>query len=219
MSHSKFRVLYSDIGGVLGTNGWDANLRKKIASHFKVDLNEIEPRHHLTFDSYERGYMAFDDYLRRVFFSSPRAFTVADVREYTYSQSIAWPENMDLFRTVKQKNQLKLALISNEGSDLTQHRVHKFGLRDLADFMIFSYFVHFRKPDREIWQLALNLAQATPAESLYVDDREMLVDVAEEMGFTAIHHVSLESTREKFQKLGSGREIKLSSVAYSLRPN
>ncbi len=27
-------------------------------------------------------------------------------------------------------------------------------------------------------------------------------DVAEEMGFTAIHHVSLESTREKFQKLG-----------------
>ncbi len=202
MSPSKFRVLYSDIGGVLATNGWDANLRKKIAAHFKVKLEEIEAGHHLAFDSYERGYMGFDEYLQLVFFSSPRPFTVEEVREYSFSQSIAWPENMNLFRIVKESNRLKLALISNEGSDLTEYRVRKFGLRDLADFMIFSHFVHFRKPDREIWRLALSLAQVTPAESIYIDDREMFVEVAEQIGFTAIHHVSLESTSEKFQKLG-----------------
>ncbi len=65
-----------------------------------------------------------------------------------------------------------------------------------------SSFVHLRKPDRAIWQLALDLAQSTPEESIYVDDREMFVDVAADMGFTAIHHVSLESTRDSFQRLG-----------------
>ena len=50
---------------------------------------------------------------------------------------------------------LKIALISNEGRGLTEHRVRKFHLRELAEFMIFSNCVGYRKPDREIWRLAL----------------------------------------------------------------
>jgi putative hydrolase of the HAD superfamily len=59
-----------------------------------------------------------------------------------------------------------------------------------------------RKPDHQIWKLALDLAQVTPAESIYVDDREIFVQVALEIGFTAIQHVSIESTRQKFLDLG-----------------
>jgi putative hydrolase of the HAD superfamily len=68
--------------------------------------------------------------------------------------------------------------------------------------MVVSSFVHLRKPDRAIWQLALDLAQSTPEESIYVDDREMFVEVAADMGFTTIHHVSLENTRKSFEQLG-----------------
>lgn len=202
MALPKFRVLFSDIGGVLGTNGWDGNLRRKIAAQFGVDFDDIEGRHHLMFDSYERGYMSFEEYLARVFFASPRDFTVKDLRDYTYDASTAYPENIAFFKRVKLSNQLKVGLISNEGRGITEHRIGKFGLRELADFMVISHFVHFRKPDREIWELALNLAQATPAESIYIDDREMFVKVAAEIGFTAIQHVSLEITREQFRKLG-----------------
>jgi putative hydrolase of the HAD superfamily len=99
-------------------------------------------------------------------------------------------------------NRLKLALISNEGRGITEHRIGKFGLQDVADFLVISHFVHFRKPDREIWQLALNLAQSTPAESIYVDDRKMFVNVAAEMGFATVHHVALDTTRERFRQLG-----------------
>jgi len=93
-------------------------------------------------------------------------------------------------------------LISNEGEGLTEHRVRKFGLRELADFLVFSYFVHMRKPDLEIWNLALNLAQVDPSETIYIDDREMFAEVAAEMGFTAICHVSLEKTRDRLLQLG-----------------
>ena len=78
---SHFHILYSDIGGVLGTNGWDGEVRRKVAERFGLDLTEIEPRHHLMFDSYERGYLRFDDYLRYVFFASPREFTLDELRE------------------------------------------------------------------------------------------------------------------------------------------
>jgi putative hydrolase of the HAD superfamily len=202
MPHARFRALYCDIGGVLGTNGWDTNLRKRITDHFGIDQDEIESRHHLMFDSFERGYMSFETYLNHVFFNVPRAFTLDEIRAYTYNASIAWPENIEFFARLKRDNHLKLALISNEGRGITEHRVGKFGLRELADFMVISHYVHFRKPDLEIWRLALNLAQVTAEESIYIDDREMFAEVARDMGFTALHHTSLENTRTGLKKLG-----------------
>ncbi|MGI8958995.1 MAG: HAD-IA family hydrolase [Bryobacteraceae bacterium] len=202
MNLSKFHILYSDVGGVLGTNGWDTRLRQKIVAHFKIEFDEIEGRHHLVFDSYERGHMGFEDYLRAVFFDVPRAFTIEELREYTFNESLAWPENIDLLKRTKVSNGLKLALISNEGRGLTEHRVRKFHLRELADFMIFSHCVGYRKPDREIWRLALHLAQAAPHESIYLDDRKMFVDIAADMGFTAVHYVSVEDTGQRLRELG-----------------
>jgi putative hydrolase of the HAD superfamily len=202
MTLHKFRVLYCDIGGVLGTNGWDGKLRRKITAFFGVDLEEIESRHQLMFDSYERGHMSFEVYLQRVFFASPRDFTLEQLRDYTYDASVPWQENIEFFKQIKGANNLKLGLISNEGQGITEHRIAKFGLRELADFMVISHFVHLRKPDPEIWKLALNLAQATPGESIYVDDREMFVNVAAEIGFTARQYLSLENIRNQFRELG-----------------
>lgn len=202
MRHPKFRVLYTDIGGVLGTNGWDRTLRARITEHFGVEFDEIDSRHHLTFDSYERGYISFEAYLSYVFFNVPRAFTLEEVRTYTYNASIPWPENIDFFARVRKENGLKMGLISNEGRGIAEHRVGKFGLRELADFMVISHYVHFRKPDIEIWRLALNLAQVTAEESIYIDDRALFVDVAREIGFTAIQHTSLEQTRSELRRMG-----------------
>jgi putative hydrolase of the HAD superfamily len=202
MRDPKYRILYSDIGGVLGTNGWDGQVRRKVADRFHIDLEEIEPRHHLMFDSYERGYMSFEDYLRYVFFGRERSFTVEELRDFSYAQSVPWYENIEFFQRVKSANRLKLALISNEGRGITEHRVGKFGLRELADFMVVSNCVRLRKPDHEIWRLALSLAQATTEEAIYIDDREMFANVAAEMGFTAIQHVSLESTAARLSELG-----------------
>ncbi|MBV8832599.1 MAG: HAD-IA family hydrolase [Acidobacteriaceae bacterium] len=202
MPRSSFRVLYSDIGGVLGTNGWDTDIRLRICDKFGVDTVEAERRHRLMFDSYERGFTTFEDYLNYVFFYTERPFTLEAVREFTYAQSVPWFENMDFVRRFRTANGLKLGLISNEGAGITQHRVVKFGLRELADFMVISHFVHFRKPDPEIWKLALDLAGCTVEESIYIDDRPMFVQVARDLGFTSIHHISLETTRRDLHDLG-----------------
>ena len=103
---------------------------------------------------------------------------------------------------MKKANGLKFGLISNEGQGITEYRMNAFGLREVADFIVVSHCVHMRKPDRQIWQLALDLAQVTPEQCIYVDDREMFVNVAAQIGFTAFQHINLESTREKFKDLG-----------------
>ena len=202
MSATKFKMLFSDIGGVLGTNGWDSGARKAICTKFGMDLAEIEPRHRLMFDTYERGYMDFEEYLQHVFFNVPRGFGIGEIRDFAYCQSIPWTENIEFLKQVREVNKLNLALISNEGQGITEYRVAKFKLRELADFLVVSCFVHMRKPDRSIWQLALDLAQVTTGESIYIDDRAMFADRAAELGFTSIHHVSLDSTRKQLGMLG-----------------
>jgi putative hydrolase of the HAD superfamily len=202
MADRRFRVLYSDIGGVLGTNGWDTDLRSRLCAHFGLSNREIDPRHRLMFDSFERGYITFEEYLQRVFFAVPRDFTWQALRDYTYDESQPWPENISFFARVAEQNELRLALISNEGQGITEHRVKKFGLREVAHFLVISHFVHVRKPDHAIWKLALDLAQVSAAESIYVDDREMFVSVARDLGFAAIHHTSLTRTKEQFACLG-----------------
>ena len=202
MKSSGFRLLCCDIGGVLGTNGWDTDLRHKVCAHFKIVPESIEERHRLMFDTYERGFMDLESYLRYVFFDEPRSFSLEELRDYIYAGSELWPENIAFFSRIKKINGLKLALISNEGQGIARHRVDTFGLRELADFLVISHCVHLRKPDRQMWQLALDLVQVSAAESIYVDDRAPFVQVAADMGFAAFQYVSLDATRERFQKLG-----------------
>ena len=52
---TKITCVFMDIGGVLLTNGWDHHARKGAATHFNLELSEMEDRHHLTFDTYEEG--------------------------------------------------------------------------------------------------------------------------------------------------------------------
>src|SRR3954471_25014099 len=110
MRTSPFRMLYTDIGGVLGTNGWDSALRRQVCSHFGVAHEEVDRRHQLVFDSFERGFMTFEEYLRKVFLLSPYNFTLDEVRDYAYQASIPWPESIHLFRRVKIANKLGLGL-------------------------------------------------------------------------------------------------------------
>jgi len=65
---SSVTTLFLDIGGVLLTNGWDHVIRTRAAEKFSLDYEEMNERHHLTFDTYEEGKLSLDEYLKRVVF-------------------------------------------------------------------------------------------------------------------------------------------------------
>ena len=78
----KFSVntIFTDIGGVLLTNGWDRGCRRKAIELFKLDPEETEERHHLTFDTYEEGKITQDEYLDRVVFYKKKSFQPQSVQ-------------------------------------------------------------------------------------------------------------------------------------------
>ena len=202
MPAAPVKALFTDVGGVILTNGWDSGGRKRAAARFQLDLAEMDQRHHLTFDTYEIGKLSLDVYLDRIVFYEPRSFSKEDFKAFVYAQSQPYPEMIDLIRNTKTRNALKLAVVSNEGRELTEYRIRQFGLADFVDFFVSSCFVHFRKPDTDIFRMALDLAQTPPEQTVYLDDRPLFVEVAQAIGLRAIHHTSYEETKQAFAKLG-----------------
>ncbi|RAJ76514.1 putative hydrolase of the HAD superfamily [Chitinophaga dinghuensis] len=201
-SSHKITTLFLDIGGVLLTNGWDRKSRKLAMEKFQLDPVETEERHHLTFDTYEEGKLTLDEYLGRVVFYTDRTFTKAAFREFMFAQSSAYPEMLELIRVLKSKYHLKVAIVNNEGRELNTHRIHQFGIGNIADFFISSCFVHFRKPDADIYRIALDIAQVKPEEVIYIEDRSMFVDVARGLGLNSICHVSYGDTVQQLAAYG-----------------
>jgi putative hydrolase of the HAD superfamily len=195
-------TLFLDIGGVLLTNGWDHTMRRKAAETFGLDYEEMNERHHLTFDTYEEGKLSLYEYLKQVIFYQERPFSLEEFRAFMFEQSQPYQEMIDLVCKLKARYNLKLAAVSNEGRELTIYRIQKFELGAFMDFFVSSCFVHYRKPDADIYRIALDIAQVPPAEVVYIEDRLMFVEVAQSLDIRGIHHTSTDSTRETLEALG-----------------
>ncbi len=195
-------ALFLDIGGVLLTDGWNTHSRKAAAKAFNIDSDEMESRHHLTYDTYESGKIPLDIYLKRIIFYENREFTVEDFKEFMYAQSQPFNDMINLIKRLKEQYKLKIAVVSNEGREITEYRIKKFKLNTFVDFFISSSFVHLRKPDTDIFKVALDIAQVSIKDIIYIEDRPMFVQVAATMGIKGIKHVDYKTTCEKLTALG-----------------
>ena len=135
-------------------------------------------------------------------FYEDRPFTREQFWEFMTAQSQPDPEMLDLMVRLKARHGLRIAAVSNEARELNAYRIHQFKLDRLVDCFISSSFVHVRKPDLDIFWLALDIAQTPPEQIVFIDNTPMHVEIAEELGIRGIHHTTYESTRVKLAAFG-----------------
>jgi putative hydrolase of the HAD superfamily len=195
-------TLFLDIGGVLLTNGWDRAARHEAADHFHLDLPDLEERHHLTYDTYEAGKLSLDEYLQRVIFFRQRPFKMDEFREFMLGRSQPFPEMIRLIQGLKKQYPITTVAVSNEGREINAYRIQTFQLNRTIDIFVSSCFVHFRKPDLDIYRIALDISQARPESVAYIDDRLLFIEVAGSLGIHGVLHIDLATTRDQLAKLG-----------------
>ena len=194
--------MFVDIGGVLLTNGWGQRARERAATHFKLERAEMEDRHGLIFDTYEKGTLTLDEYLGRVVFYQKRRFTRAQFRRFMFAQSKPYARMIELVAQLKARHGLKIVVVSNEARELNAHRIRAFKLNAFVDVFVSSCFVHVRKPDPDIFRLALDLAQTPARQVVYLENTPMFVQIAEGLGIRSILHTDYRSTCADLAALG-----------------
>lgn len=199
---TSYKVFFSDIGGVILSNGWGYASRLAAAKKYNLDFNEMEAQHHFIFNVYEMGKISFEEYLDTVIFNHPRDFSREEMKEFIFSQSVLLPDMLPWMIDLKNKHpHLKVISINNEARELNQYRINQFKLHDFFDAFVSSCEVGMRKPDPGIFSLALGIAQVKPEECIYLDDRKMLAEAACKAGIHGFHHENFEGTKKVIEEL------------------
>ena len=193
---------FLDIGGVLLTDGWDHLARRRAAKNFKLEWAEMENSHQLTFEIFEEGKITLEEYLSLVVFNEKRPFTRSQFRRFMFAQSKPFPEMIALVAQLRLRLGMKIVIVSNEGRELNAYRIQKFKLDRFVDCFISSCYVHIRKPNVDIFRLALDVAQVEASQAVFIDNTPMFVQIAEGLGIQSILHTDCKSTRAGLSALG-----------------
>lgn len=191
-----------DIGGVLGTNGWDTGEREAAAARFGLDLEAFEARHDEAVNTWESGHMSLDDYLDFVVFNAPRPFTRDEFRDFMFAQSKPVPEMIALARRIAATGRYTMMTMNNESAELHAMRVERFGLRDVFTAFLTSCYVGFRKPVEAFYDRALSIAHADPARTVFIDDREINLAPVRARGIHTVHATGVDAVRDGLAALG-----------------
>ena len=95
-----------------------------------------------------------------------------------------------------------LKILSNL-SDNVPERVDflqkKYHFLDLFDDVVLSCEVNLKKTSDEIFNLALSRINVKPEEAIFVDDREVNLKVASELGIKSILYTSIENLQKELE--------------------
>jgi putative hydrolase of the HAD superfamily len=197
------RAIFWDVGGVLLTNAWDRTERAKALEHFHLDAEEFHDRHEMVVSSFERGKITLDEYLDRTVFYRPRPFERDAFRDYMFSLSQPFPEVLQFAQALTDSGKCFMGTINNESRELNNQRIEKFGLRKIFRLFISSCYVGFRKPERDIYRLALETTQIPAEDCCFIDDRALNLECAAKLGMHTIEMKGLEQLRGELAQLGA----------------
>jgi putative hydrolase of the HAD superfamily len=195
-------AIFWDNGGVILTNGWDRDARRRAVEKFHLDWTEFEDRHELVLNAFETGKLSLNDYLKRTVFYRERPYTPEEFRKFIFEQSQACPEPLAFVGALAQKKKWLMASLNNESGEVNEYRIATFKLREYFEVFFSSCYLGVRKPGAEIYNLALKIAQRAPQECIFIDDRSLNLECAREMGINTIQYKNVGQLKAELARYG-----------------
>jgi len=198
---TEIRHIFFDIGGVLGSNGWDREQRERAVERFDLNADEFQWRHEEVMSEWEEGRITLDEYLDIAVFHAARSFSRGEFIEFMYSQSVPDEATIGIARLLSRQPGYTLMTLNNEAEELNVHRIEKFGISQIFEAFLSSCWLGVRKPIRRFYRRGLGIAHATAETSLFIDDRPTNLIPASALGMNVIHFKSAAQLRSDLERL------------------
>jgi putative hydrolase of the HAD superfamily len=192
--------IFFDIGGVLGSNGWDREQRQQAVRRFDLDAEDFQWRHEELVGEWEEGRITLEEYLDIAVFYTDRSFSRREFVDFMYAQSVPNAATIDIARALAADSRFTLMTLNNESEELNIHRIESFGISEVFEAFISSCWLGVRKPMRRFYNRALGIAHAEPAGSLFIDDRRQNLTPATTLGMSGILYESAAQLRSELER-------------------
>ncbi|HET6761771.1 MAG TPA: HAD-IA family hydrolase [Gemmatimonadaceae bacterium] len=198
---TEIRHIFFDIGGVLGSNGWDREQRQRAVERFALNAEDFQWRHEEVIGEWEEGRMTLDEYLDIAVFHTERNFSRAEFIDFMHSQSVPNDDAIAIARLLSRQAGYTLMTLNNESEELNAYRIEKFGISPIFEAFLSSCWLGVRKPIRRFYHRALGIAHAEPASSLFIDDRQQNLTPATTLGMNVVLFESAAQLRSDLERL------------------
>ncbi|MFH1615468.1 MAG: HAD family phosphatase [Planctomycetota bacterium] len=109
-------------------------------------------------------------------------------------------EDMFLLASSLRSKGYKIAILSNTEMPVSQYCCQLLP-RDMFDAIILSCNEGTRKPERKIYELAMERLQAQPQQTIFIDDRADYIDGAKNVGINTILFENTQQLKDELSRL------------------
>jgi putative hydrolase of the HAD superfamily len=198
------RAVILDYGEVLCHRPPDEEFRR-MAKVFGADTKSFQPLWDKNRGAFDRG-----DITAEAYWMALAGDAGMEIDREQLDQVCKWDiemwgrENLEMVRWLGRLRQggIKTGLLSNIHPAMIAYLRENFEWLELFDFKTFSAEVRMIKPDAAIYEHTLRGLGVGAGEALFVDDREINVRAARELGIRAMQFRSVGELRRELEEIG-----------------
>lgn len=185
-----------DLGGVI----LDIDLVKGVEALKKLRIDGLESvstrfNQNDTLLAFEKGMISEMEFLEKIKEKSRLNIRDEDVVDAWNEIVLGFQrEKIDLLARLEQSSRFRIILLSNTNvthkkcyTQMLRDKYSINGLEDLFERTYLSHEIHMRKPDAEIYHYVLTDSRLAPEETLFIDDSEVNIKAARELGIESFH--------------------------------
>ena len=154
-------------------------------------------------DQYERGIMNNEDWFIAYKEALPQPCCLKK-SDFWNAWKLLLGEEKNTVNILEALNkQYSIWLLSNTNLKHIQDEIEKrYSFPSLVNGAVYSFDVGVRKPEKEIYEIAMQRANTKPQECLFIDDLLENIQAAKQIGIEGIHFRSSEQLKQDLVHLG-----------------
>ncbi len=197
------KTIFFDIGGVL-IDIHPERTYQYLSDSADVEVSMVKESFPWdAHDQYERGIMNNEDWFITYKESLPQPCCLKR-SDFWNAWELLLGEEKNTVNILEALNkQYSIWLLSNTNPKHIQDEIEKrYLFPSLVNGAVYSFDVGVRKPEKEIYEIAMQRANANPQECLFIDDLLENIQAAKQIGIEGIHFISSEQLKQELVHLG-----------------
>ncbi len=198
------KYIYFDQGEVLFTNDWEFDSPEKDKTFFSFYglSREVFSNSRKKFiDLLFRGKITEKEYWKNVLVDAGATNRSPEMAIKLARKYQTYKPGMKSLIDILKKNKMPIGIISTTHKEMWNFKLKKFNVQQYFDPIITSFETGFVKPEKEIYNIALNAIGVKPAEILFIDDSQNNIAGAEALGINVILFENAENLTDKLKNL------------------
>ena len=201
------KTIFFDIGGVL-IDIHPERTYQYLSDSADVETNMVKESFPWDdHDQYERGIMNNEDWFIAYKEALPQPCCLKK-SDFWNAWKLLLGEEKNTVNILEALNkQCSIWLLSNTNPKHIQDEIEKrYLFPSLVNGAVYSFDVGVRKPEKKIYEIAMQKADAKPQECLFIDDLLENIQAAKQVGIKGIHFRSSKQLKQELVHLGINNE-------------